>query len=427
MNTSSDVTGGAATLRTFEFVAMMAALMSTQALAVDAMLPALPTIVAELGVQDANHGQWIVQVYIAGVGLGQLFWGLMSDRFGRRPILLTGLGLYVAASLGCALSGSFAALLAWRFVHGLAAASAVVTRSVIRDRFSGRLLARTLSLIFMVFLTVPVIAPSLGQAVLQVAPWRTVFSLFALYGAAVWIWAALRLRETQHPEYRLTLTFAHVAGAVRFVFGNRTSLNYSLAVTLMFGSLLAYVGMIQQIFAGVFQRAALMPTMFGVCAISMGVAAFWNSRHVERLGMRRISHTALLAFIAISLVHLGVAALGLERIWTFVLLQSVAMAAFNLASSNFGAMALEPIGAIAGIGASLQGFITTAGAALVATLIGRQFNGSVLPLPAGSVACGLATLGCVLLAERGRLFRAHHPGAALAEARPAEGSPGGQP
>ena len=393
---------------------MAAALMSTQALAVDAMLPALPTIVRELHVANANSGQWIITVYIAGVGIGQLVWGLMSDRFGRRLVLLGGLGLYVLASLGCALSGSFAALLGWRLVHGLAAASMVVTRSVVRDRYSGRSLARILSLTFMVFLTIPVIAPTLGQAVLLIAPWRSVFGLFAGYGAAVWLWTALRMRETLHPQHRMRLTFARVAAATRFVLGNRTSINYSLAVTLMFGSLLAYVGMVQQIFAEVFHRAALMPAMFGLCAIAMGVAAFWNSRNVERIGMRRISHAALLAFIAISLLHLAVVELGLERVWTFVVLQSVAMACFNLSSSNFGAMALEPIGRVAGIGASLQGCIATTGAALVATLIGRQFNGTVVPLALGSLACGLLCAGCVLLAEQGRLFRPHHavsPGA----------------
>jgi MFS transporter, DHA1 family, multidrug resistance protein len=395
-------------LRTGEFVALAAAMMATQAIAVDAMLPALPTIVRELQVGNENRGQWIITVYVAGVGIGQLFWGMMSDRFGRRPVLLSGIGMYVLAAAGCAITGSFTALLGWRALHGLAAASVVVTRSVIRDRFSGRPMARILSLTFMVFLTIPVIAPSLGQLVLMFAPWRSVFGLFALYGAAVWLWAALRLQETLHPEYRRTITAAHIAGAAKFVLGNRTSLFYALAVTVMFGALLAYVGMVQQIFADVFHRASLMPAMFGLCAISMGFAAFWNSRHVERIGMRRISHTALLVFIAVSCLHIAVAALGLERIWIFVLLQSASMACFNLAASNFGAMALEPIGAVAGIGASLQGFISTTGAALVATLIGRQFNYSVVPLASGALACGLLALACVLRAEQGRLFRPHH-------------------
>jgi MFS transporter, DHA1 family, multidrug resistance protein len=395
-------------LSTSEFVALTAALMATQAIAVDAMLPALPTILRELHVGNENHGQWIITIYIAGVGIGQLFWGLMSDRFGRRPVLLSGIAMYVLASAGCAISDSFAALLAWRALHGLAAASIVVTRSVIRDRFSGRPMARILSLTFMVFLTVPIIAPSLGQLVLMFAPWRSVFGLFTLYGAAVWLWAAVRLRETLHPEYRRTITAAHILGAARFVLGNPTSLYYALAVTVMFGALLAYVGMVQQIFADVFHRASLMPAMFGLCAISMGFAAFWNSRHVERVGMRRISHTALLMFIAVSCVHIVIAALGFEQIWTFVLLQSASMACFNLAASNFGAMAMEPIGAVAGIGASLQGFISTTGAALVATLIGRQFNFTVVPLAVGALTCGLLSLACVLRAEQGRLFRAHH-------------------
>jgi MFS transporter, DHA1 family, multidrug resistance protein len=404
-----------ADLRTGEFVALAAALMATQAIAVDAMLPALPTIVSELHVGNENHGQWIITVYAAGLGIGQLCWGLLSDRFGRRPILLIGIGMYVFAAAGCAISDSFAALLGWRALHGLAAACVVVTRSVIRDRFSGRPMARILSLTFMVFLTIPIIAPSLGQLVLMIAPWRTVFGVFAVYGAMVWLWAALRLQETLHPEYRRTITLAHIASATKFVLGNRISLNYALAVAVMFGALLAYVGMVQQIFADVFHRAKLMPAMFGLCAVSMGFAAFWNSRHVERIGMRRISHSALLVFMAISAVHIAVAALGLERIWIFVLLQSAAMACFNLAASNFGAMALDPVGAVAGIGASLQGFISTTGAALVATLIGWQFNQSVVPLAAGALACGLLSLVFVLRAEQGRLFRPHHA------ATPAEG------
>src|SRR6266436_7341934 len=176
-----------------EFVVLAAAMMSTQAIAIDAMLPAFPTIVQALHVANENHVQWIVTAYMAGLGCGQLFWGLMSDRFGRRPILIGGLGLYVAAALLCSLTGSFHALLAWRFVHGLAAASVVVTRSVIRDLYSGRHMARVMSLTFMIFLIVPILAPSLGQLILMLAPWRDIFVVFGAFAAAIALWAYLRL------------------------------------------------------------------------------------------------------------------------------------------------------------------------------------------------------------------------------------------
>ena len=391
-----------------EFVVLAAAMLSTQAIAVDAMLPALPTIVRELQVANANHGQWIVTAYVVGVGIGQLFWGLMSDRFGRRPVLLCGLALYALAAVLCALTDSFEALLGWRLLHGLAAASVVVTRSVIRDLYSGRPMARVMSLTFVVFLMVPIIAPSLGQLILLLAPWRYIFIVFGVFGTMVGTWALLRLPETLHPEFRLTLTGKHIVAALGLVLGNRTSLYYSLAATVMFGSLLAYVGMVQQIFAEVFHRASLMPTMFALCAVFMGLASLLNSRIVERVGMRRISHAALLVYIAVTLMHVLVAALGVEQLWTFVALQSATMACFSLAVSNFGAMAMEPLGAIAGVGASVQGFITTFGGALVGAAIGRKFNDSTLPLAGGALGSGLLSLLCVLLAEQGRLFRPHH-------------------
>jgi MFS transporter, DHA1 family, multidrug resistance protein len=400
---------GAHSIGFLEFVVLAAATMSTQAIAIDAMLPAFPIIVQALHVADPNHGQWIVTAYMTGLGIGQLFWGLMSDRFGRRPILLGGLTLYVIAALLCSLTGSFHALLAWRFVHGLAAASVTVTRSVVRDLYSGRQMARVMSLTFMVFLMVPILAPSLGQLILLVAPWRFIFVVFAAFAAIVATWGFLRLPETLHPEYRLTLNRTHIVRAAKLVLGTRASICYTLAMMVLFATIMAYVGMVQQIFSEVFHRPNLMPSMFALCAIFMGLAAYLNSRIVERLGMRLISHTALLAFIAVTGLHVVVATLGWEQIWTFVVLQAVSMGCFSLSVSNFGAMAMEPMGSVAGIAASLQGFISTFSGALVGAFIGKQFNGTTMPLAAGAMCCGIASLGFVLLAEKGRLFRAHHP------------------
>ncbi|MGO9514641.1 MAG: multidrug effflux MFS transporter [Steroidobacteraceae bacterium] len=402
----------AAALAFLEFVLLVAAMMSTQAIAIDAMLPAFPTIVRALHVAHENQVQWIVTAYMSGLGVGQLFWGVLSDRYGRRPVLLSGLGLYVLAALLCGLADSFHVLLGWRFVHGLAAASVTVARSVIRDLYSGRHMARVMSLTFVVFLMVPIVAPSLGQLILLLAPWRYIFIVCGVFALIVWLWAFSRLPETLHPEYRMTLTRSHIAGAVRLVLGNRLSLCYTLAMTVMFGSIMAYVGMVQQIFAEAFHRASLMPGMFALCAAFMGMGALLNSRIVERMGMRLISHTALLVFIGVAALHVAVAALGQEQLWVFVVLQSATMACISLSTPNFGAMAMEPVGSVAGIGASLQGFVSTFAAALVGAAIGRQFSGSALPLAAGTLCCGLMSLLFVLLAEKGRLFRRPPAGAA---------------
>ena len=381
-------------------------MMACQALAIDAMLPAFPVIVRALNVANENHGQWILTAYMAGLGCGQLVWGMMSDRFGRRPVLLLGLALYVLAALLCGLSTSFHALLAWRFVHGAAAASVTIARSMIRDRYSGRAMARVMSLTFVVFLIVPILAPSLGQLILHFAPWRTIFIACGVFAGVVWCWTLLRLPETLPAQRRMTLTRSHLAGALRLVLGNRLSMFYTLALTAFYGSLMAYVGMVQQIFSDVFHRASLMPAMFALCAFTMGAGAFTNSRIVERLGTRRISHTTVLCFIAINAAHVAVSASGMERLWTFVLFQAASMGCFSLSVSNFGAMAMEPVGAVAGIGASLQGFISTFAGALLGAAIGRYFNGSsTLPLAAGTLICGLVSLGFVLVAERGHLFR----------------------
>jgi DHA1 family bicyclomycin/chloramphenicol resistance-like MFS transporter len=229
-----------------------------------------------------------------------------------------------------------------------------------------------------------------------------------VFAGIVATWGYLRLPETLHPEYRLALNPGSIASAANLVLGTRSSMFYTLAMTVMFGTIMAYVAMVQQIFADVFHRPGLMPSMFALCAIFMGAAAFLNSRIVQRLGMRLISHTALLAFLAVTGLHTLVAVMGGETMWTFVAFQAATMACFSLSVSNFGAMAMEPMGAVAGIAASLQGFISTFAGALLGAFIGRLYNGTTVPLAAGAVVCGVVSLGFVLLAEHGRLFRAHH-------------------
>jgi MFS transporter, DHA1 family, multidrug resistance protein len=390
-----------------EFLVLTAAVMACQAIAVDTMLPALPAIGRDLGVTDPNRTQWVITTYIAGVGLGQLFWGVLSDRFGRRRVLLTGFTFYVIAALAVGVSGSFQTLLAWRFAHGIAAASMVISRSIIRDLYGGRQMARVMSLTFIVFIMVPIVAPSIGQLVLLLAPWRALFHVFFGFAAAVLVWVYFRLPETLHPEYRMTLTAGHIARAVGKVAADRASLWYTLSVALMFGSVIGYVGMMPQIFGAVFHRPSLMPSVFALCAASMGVSSFLNSTVVERFGMRIISQAGLLVFIVASGLHTVVAALGAETLSTFIVLQGATMSCLGLIMANFGAMAMEQMGSVAGIAASLQGCVGTAGGAVVAALIGERFNGSTLPLAFGALLCGLASLGFVLFAEGGRLFRPH--------------------
>jgi DHA1 family bicyclomycin/chloramphenicol resistance-like MFS transporter len=390
-----------------EFLVLTAAIMACQAIAVDTMLPALPSIAHDLGVTDANRAQWVITAYIAGLGIGQLFWGMLSDRFGRRRVLLIGISLYVIAAAAVGTARDFEALLAWRFAHGIAAASMVISRSVIRDLYGGRQMARVMSLTFIVFIMVPVVAPSIGQLVLLVAPWRALFHVFCAFAAAVLLWVYFRLPETLHPEFRMTLTAGHVARAAGKVVADRASLWYTLGVALMFGSIIGYVGMMPQIFAAVFHRPSLMPSVFALCAASMGVTSFLNSRVVERYGMRIISQAGLVIFITMTALHVLVATLRLETLWTFIVLQGATMSCLGLIMANFGAMAMEQMGPVAGIAASLQGCTGTFGGALVAALMGQQFNGSTLPLALGALLCGLMSLGFVLLAEGGRLFQPH--------------------
>jgi MFS transporter, DHA1 family, multidrug resistance protein len=390
-----------------EFVTLTAVLMAIQAIAIDAMLPALPAIGSELLSAGDNRVQWVVAAYVLGMGTGQLVWGSLSDRFGRRPVILSGLAVYGIAALACALTRSFETLLVLRLVNGLAAACAVVARSVIRDMYSGRSMARVMSLTFIVFMVIPILAPTVGQGILMVWPWRGIFVLFSVFSTAAMVWAYLRLPETLPAERRRPLSGRYLVAAAGIALGNRISLGYTLAVAVSFGSVLSYVSTAPQIFGTVFGRLSWLPGMFALCAMAMSAASYVNSRLVERLGMRVISHSALLVSIGVGVAHLCVVLEGYERLWTFVVFQALSMGCFGLMVSNFGAMAMEPVGAVAGAAASLQGFVTTSGAALIGAAIGKTFDNTTLPFTVGALCCSGAGLVFVLAAEKWRLLQSH--------------------
>lgn len=390
-----------------EFVAFIAALMGVNALGVDLMLPALADIGHDLAVSAANHRQWIVTVYMMGFGLGQLLYGPLADRYGRRPVLIVTLAGFVGASVFAASAATFPALLGARLLQGLMSASTrVLAVAIVRDTASGRQMARTMSIAQMIFFIVPIMAPTLGQGLLAFGPWRFIFYALGGFAAFVLSWTLLRVPETLAAERRVAISLANLRANYRQTLTNRYSAGYAVAASLTFGGIIAFVSSAQQIFVDEFGAGDRFTLLFALCAGAMGCASFANSRLVERLGTRLISQTAVLALIALSVLHLLVITAGWETLVSYIVFQALSMTCIGLCGSNFGAMAMEPVGHIAGTASSVQGFITSIGAVLVGSAIGQSYAGTTLPLALGYLAIGVAVLALVWVIEGGQLFRA---------------------
>jgi DHA1 family bicyclomycin/chloramphenicol resistance-like MFS transporter len=389
-----------------EFVGLVAGLLALTALGIDSMLPALPAIGDSLGVTAANDRQFIITAFLIGFAVSQLAYGPLADRYGRKPVLGTALLAYVACNLLAAISGSFELLLVARVAGGAAAGGArVITVALVRDCYSGRAMARVMSLSFIVFLSAPVLAPTFGQMILLVGSWRWIFGGIALVSAMIGLWFWLRMPETLHAADRQPIEFQRLRHACWTVLSDRCALGYTLATAALTGALFGFIGSVQQVMFDVFKRPELLTVVFAAVAGTMAVGSLINARLVMRLGTRRISHTALVALILLSAVHLAVTLAGLETLWTFAILQALMMASFGLATSNFSAMAMENMGAIAGTASSVQGFVSTLVGALLGALIGQLFDGSTVPLYLGFLVLGLVALVAVFVTERGRMFR----------------------
>ncbi len=389
----------------------MALLMALNALAIDIMLPGLQEIGASLGVENENHRQYVISAYLIGFAIAQLAYGPVSDRFGRRVPMFFGLAVYIVSSLCAILVPSFAALLALRFIQGIgSAAMRVITVSIVRDIFGGRAMAEVMSLIMMVFMVVPVLAPGTGQVVMLFGEWHLIFVFMAVMAAVIGAWMYVRLPETLHPEDVRPFTARSVLEGFRIVLTDRVALCYTLASTFIFGALFGFINSAQQIYVGIYGLGVWFPVAFAGVAAFMALSSFVNARLVGRFGMRRLSHGALVGFLAINALWLALTLLwpGHLPFAIFIVLFALSMFQFGWIGSNFNSLAMEPLGHVAGTASSVLGFMGTAGGTIIGAIIGQSFNGTALPLVTGFFTLSVIGLIFVLIAERGKLFQPHN-------------------
>jgi DHA1 family bicyclomycin/chloramphenicol resistance-like MFS transporter len=391
-----------------EFVITIALMTASIAIAIDSMLPALPHIASSLNVQNPNDAQLVIAVYFFGFGFAQLVFGSLADAFGRRRILLLGLAIFTVTTFAAAWTQSFTALLAFRFAQGIGgAAIRITTTAITRDCFDGREMARVMSYIMIVFMLVPILAPSFGQLVLTYADWHWIFLLLGVIGAILLVWASLRMRESLPPAERLPLSVASVIGGFRTVLTNRITCGYMLALTLFTAVICTFIVTVQQIFGTVYGLGDWLPIAFAGTASGIAVANFANGYFVRRFGMRRISHACMLAFTALGIIAVIVSLSGTPSFLFTYLMLSVMLMFFAAIATNFTAISLEPMGHIAGTATAVTGFVSTTGGAILGGAIGQMFDGTVRPFFIGFAIFGLFSIVAVLWAEGGRLFT--HP------------------
>lgn len=392
-----------------EFVAIVAAIMALNPLAMDLMLPALPDVASAFHISNANRVQAVLSVFLTGFGAGQFIIGPLADRFGRRPILIGGLIVYGVASLLAIVAPSFETLLLARGLQGLSTATArVIATSIVRDCYSGRRMASVMSLAMMIFISVPVIAPSFGQAIMLAAEWHGIFIVLLVYGVLTLGWIILRLPETLPLTERKSLAPGNVANNFLQTIKNRQTFGYALAAGSVQGILFGYVLSSQQIFTGIYGLGHYFPLAFAAIAIGIAVAGFLNSRIVGRYGMRMISHSALVGQLAIATVMLTAALAGWLSLTLFMILATASLFTFGLMFSNFSALAMEPQGHIAGTASSLFGSITTLIGIAIGSAIGQYYDGTLVPLAAGGLLSSVVALAVVFVVEKGRLFTPHN-------------------
>lgn len=390
-------------MRQREFIGLVACMMALTALSIGIMLPALPEVGAALGIAEANDRQSIIIVYLLAFAIGQLAFGRLSDLYGRKPVLLAGMTIFVVGSIGAALSFDEQSMLAARAVQGIgAAAPRVIAIALVRDRYVGREMARIMSLAMAVFFSIPVLAPTIGLGLLHVGTWRWIFDFLVIAGIGLSLWC-LRLPETKRTFAAKPLTLML---ALRGALGTRQTTGYAVAAGLMLGCVLAYIASAQQIFVDGFGLGELFPLAFAATAIMIAGASITNAMLIRRFGVRMLSHASLASFVVIAAGFVVEAVFGHVGLWPFVVAMMILSLLFGFVAPNFNSLAMEPQGDNAGMAASVVGCVTTGIAALAGGIVGHLFDGTVLPLALGQLALSVLAFLVVVWVEgpRGMAF-----------------------
>ena len=370
-----------------EFIALLAMLFATIAFSIDAMLPALPEIGAELTPDAINRAQLVVTSFVFGMGIGTFFTGPLSDVFGRKPVLLGGAALYITASIFAAYAETLELLLAARLLQGLGAAGPrVVALAIVRDLHSGREMARIMSFVMMVFTLFPALAPSIGAVIIDVTGWRGIFWAFVLFSSIASIWLMVRLSETHPRENRRPFRLKTFRAALAELFGQRVVVISIGVQALIFAMLFSMISTVQQIYDISFGRADSFPIWFGGVAILAASASVLNAALVMRLGMRFLITAMLAVQVVMAGITLALFAFGLSGTPGFALFLVWQLSVFfqmGLTVGNINAIAMEPVGHIAGLAASVIGATATVAGVLIAVPNGLMFDGTPVPLAAG--------------------------------------------
>ena len=392
-----------------EMTALLALSMALTALGIDLMLPAFGVIREDLGLAEGSTAvAGLVTTYFFGLAVGQLVYGPVADRYGRKPTLYAGYGIYAVGALAAALAPSLGLLLAARFVWGIGAAGPrVVTQAVIRDTYEGDAMARALSTIMAVFVLVPIFAPTLGDLVASATSWRWLFVGCFAAVVAMGIWAR-RLPETLKPEHRLELRFGRVASAARLVVSNRTTLGYTLSMTALYGAFTTFIGSSENIVDETFGMADSFPYIFGGVGTVIGASMLTNARIVSRFTARRVVHVVFVVYLLVGAVFVAVALAtdGRPPLWVWLVIMAGLVSCHALLIPNCNSIAMLPMAAVAGTAASIIGAAQIAVGAVLGGITDQAFDGTIRPMAYGFFGYGVLAFLLLLWGERGRLFGA---------------------